>query len=123
MRLIHVKPYGITHRVSSKTTAEHLDRITSWLKQWTVPNNHEQCILDLEDPSYPIDIFKEIAGEFLQSYRNVVSNNVEDHVLDDFKFQIRVYPVTLGKPFWPSDGRQNEYTVRQLLEGVHANIK
>ncbi len=115
MRLVLIKPRAIRHQMSTLTTAMDFEAITSWLKQWTVPNNYKQVVLDLDEENK--DCFILYAEEFLRTYRHVFR---EPHakVVDEFTFEFRVLLFETGEMFWTQDGRPLELTVRQMQEGL-----
>lgn len=117
MRLVHISPKAITHKVGINTTVCNLETITSWLTQWTVPNNYKQVILDLDVPEQT-DPFKEYATQFMDCYRSGIDHKAQDSVMDEFTFEISVMPIDLAKPFWPSNRYVGRFTVRQLVQGI-----
>jgi hypothetical protein len=126
MRLFHIQPHSITHRVSADTKVFDLERITIWLNQWTVPNNYGQTIVDLDNIGdvEAADPFKWIPNKFMNSYSSLMDGKAGDHVLDDFYFKLWIRPIVLGQEFWPksSSGYQQDFTLRQLTQGVCVHV-
>ncbi len=122
MRLVHIKPHSIRHIPSRQTTVEHLNTINSWLPQWTVKNNCKQVLVDLDALDPVNDELKKIALELISNYRSIVGE-AYDYVLDEFRIQFIIHDVKLNVGFWPSEGRQVEFTLAQCRHGISVCLK